>query len=440
MKRFDCVKLISFASLFAVALALFPSTLHAQWVYVNDNNYSTPNNNTAYGFSNSGTALTAIAGEPPLGWRTKGTSVVHTDALKDQALYQFSPTDACLFVSEPLASSGDPNGDIAAFFVNTASGKLTLTGRYPTPTGISNFWGIALTTRQTPATLYAGYSNTSSNTLAVWKIANTKCELKFKYQKAVTPLNGGTITGMAEAPNGTTLVVAYVDGSIQSFHTPPGYTINSVGSCAVAVDSTGFLDGNNGLPDGVDITADSSYAILGDVTGTSTPHAPTELEVVPIPITCSTVTKDFGGTIMANSTYLGSNIDSTNVWLSPNESFIYTSNNGPNGPQGFTTVAYSEPYALSLASGCTLGFTNPTSLISPGSGFFEPNGIQTASPTGNGSQVYVGEYRTLAPYSAVALLNLDSSGCTQEVSGSPFHDPNGAGGASQLSAWPPRPF
>ncbi len=439
MKRFNLLQLCSLVSLFTVTLALFPSTLQAQWVYVNDNNYASSGSNTAYGFKNSGTALGPIGGEPALGWPSHGTSVVHTDALKDQALYKFSSTEACLFVSEPLPSAGDPHGDIAAFFVNTITGKLTLTARYPTPAGISTQWGIALTTRKTPPTLYAGYSDTGNNKIGVWSIANTKCELKFAHQKAVHPLNGGEITGMAEAPNGHTLVVAYVDGSIQSFNTP-GYTINSAGSCAVAVDSTGFLDGNGGLPDGVDITADSLYAILGDVTGTSTPHGPTELEVVPLPITCSTTTTDFGGTIVASNTYLGSNIDSTNVWLSPNEHFIYATNNGPNTPQGFTTVAYAEPYGLALASGCTSGYANPISLISPGSGFFEPNGIQTRATTGNGAQVYVGEYRTLAPYSAVALLDLDASGCTQEVSGSPFHDPNGAGGASQLSAWPPRPF
>jgi hypothetical protein len=64
MKRFNLRKLCSLVSLFAFPLALFPSTVHAQWVYVNDNNYATTATNTAYGFKNSGTALTAIPGEP----------------------------------------------------------------------------------------------------------------------------------------------------------------------------------------------------------------------------------------------------------------------------------------------------------------------------------------------------------------------------------------
>src|SRR5579863_7100044 len=111
MKPFNLLKLCSLVSLFAFSFALFPSTLQAQWVYVNDNNYTPSGTNTAYGFQNSGTALVPIAGEPALGWRTHGTSIVHTDALKDQALYPFSSTSACLYVSEPLPSAGDPNGD-----------------------------------------------------------------------------------------------------------------------------------------------------------------------------------------------------------------------------------------------------------------------------------------------------------------------------------------
>jgi hypothetical protein len=431
----NSLRLYFVASVFTLTLALFPSALHAQYVYVNDNNFAPANSNTVYGFEYSSGSLVPILGEPTLGWPTSGTSVLHADALKDQAVYSNSAV-TCLYVAEPLPSSAHANGDIAAFSVSPTSGVLTYVGSYGTPATFHTYWGIALTTRFTPATLYAGYSYTGGNHIASWGINPKTCTLTLQHQLAVTPLNGGYIGGMAEAHNGQTLVVAYVDGSIQSFSTPPTGPISP--NCLAALDSTGFIT-QGSMPSGVDITKDSMYAIFGDVSGPY-PHGPTELEVVKLPIACSGVTVDFGGTAVASATSLGSYIDSENVWLSPNQHFIYVTNNGPISPQGFTTVKYTEPYALSLASGCTTGYTNPTTMASLNTGFFEPSGIQTRATTGNGTQVYVADYEASAPSSGVALLNVDVAGCTQEQPGSPFADPNGAGGASQISAVPPRPF
>jgi hypothetical protein len=244
---------------------------------------------------------------------------------------------------------------------------------------------------------------------------------------------------MAESHDYRSLVVAYRDGSIQYFGTAgtaitPGCEINS----------TGFTDGNGGMPSGVDVTKDSKYAIFGDVTGPNPTHGVTELETVPLPMICpGAVTTDYGGGITASGIGLGGFIDSTNVWLSPNEKFIYVTNNGPNAPQGFTTVDYAEPAITGLAGAfpnppCTPLHTNPTGLLSPNGGFFEPNGIQTSLTTGTGARVYVAEYGSPPP-SAVALLKVDASGCTQEAAGSPFADPSIKGG-NQLNAWPPRPF
>jgi hypothetical protein len=98
----------------------------------------------------------------------------------------------------------------------------------------------------------------------------------------------------------------------------------------------------------------------------------TELEVVKLPIICpSPGTTDYGGGITASGIGLGGFIDSTNVWISPDETVIYVTNNGPNAPQGFTTVDFTEPFITGLAGvlpACTLGFTNPTILISPNGG------------------------------------------------------------------------
>ncbi len=434
MKNF--LKLCSLASLFAITLALFPPTLRAQWVYVNDNQQAL-NTNTAWGFENIPiTGLFPIPTEPALGWPTGGTSVSGTDASRDQALYTLGPIP-CLFISEPLRSTtppARPRGDIAAFKVTTGSGVLTFVGRYAPPVGNKGTtFGIGLATGK--GTLDAGY--TTTNTLQAWTIRSNCSLTPVGVPLAVVPLNGGFIDGMAESHDYRSLVVAYRDGSIQYFATA-GTTITP----GCEINSAGFTDGNGGMPSGVDITKDSRYAIFGDVTGLNTPHGLTELEVVKLPIICpSPGTTDYGGGITASGIGLGGFIDSTNVWISPDETVIYVTNNGPNAPQGFTTVDFTEPFITGLAGvlpACTLGFTNPTILISPNGGFIEPNGIQTSVTTGNGTRVYVAEYGSPPP-SAVALLNVDAVGCTQEAAGSPFADPSIKGG-NQLNAWPPRPF
>lgn len=427
MKTF--LKMCSLVSLFTIALALFPPTLHAQYVYLNDN-VSTVNGNRAEGFMNvPANKLLAIAGSP---WASGGTSVISTDALKDQTLYSLAGTAfECLFISEPLASTPFPNGDIAAFLVNTGTGALTYAGSFGSPTSVSG--SIALATGK--GVLYAGYS--SPNTVVVWQISTT-CGLILKNALLVHPLNGGFIDGMAEAHNSGRLVVSYDDGSIQSFKTV-GFGI--VPDCAVAINSTGFTDGNHSEPNGVDITKDSKYAIFGDRVGNNPPHGPTELEVVLLPIGCASITTDYGGSIVASGVNLGGFIDSTNLWLSPNEAYIYVTNNGPNPPQGFTAVSFVEPAIIGLAGiapPCTPLHTNPTTLFVPSGVFFEPNGIQTRATNGTGTRIYVAEYRNPGP-SAVGLLAVDASGCTKEFPLSPFVDLSVLGG-DQLNAVPPRPF
>jgi hypothetical protein len=207
------LRLCSLMTLLAVALALFPPALHAQWVYVNDNQQAF-GTNTAAGFSNAAPAtLTVIPGSP---WPTGGTSFSGTDASRDQALYTVAGL-ACLFISEPLASTGFPNGDIASFKVNTATGVLTFVNRFASPAGNSGTtYGIGLATGK--EVLYSGY--TTSNTIQAWKIDPDHCDLAPAHAPlAVFPLNGGFIDGMAESHDYSTLVVAYRDGSIESFTT-----------------------------------------------------------------------------------------------------------------------------------------------------------------------------------------------------------------------------
>jgi hypothetical protein len=436
------VKLFSLVMLFVVAVALFPPALHAQrWVYVNDNNPAN-GGNTVTGFVNAPlNKLLPIAGSP---WPTGGTGLGNTLAVKNQALYTLGTgtTNACLFISNPAPQgTGFPNGDIAVFNVNTVTGALTAATppRYASYHGFSgNHAGIPLATGG--KALYAAW--TLSNMIEVWAISvNTpfNCTLipstSVHNAVAAIGLHGGFVEGMSEAHNYKDLAVAYGDGSIQAFKTAG----LGIGPACAASNSTGFTDGNLGLPSGVDITQDSKYAIFGDSSATFTNV--TELETEPLPF-CGTVSKDFGGPIGASATNLGPAVDASNVWLSPgantsNGTFIYVANAGSGQ---ITTVNYLEgPDTMALAGiapVCTAGHTNPTALHNSGT-WTRDAGIQTSATTGTGKRIYVAEYGSP---SSVALLQVDASGCTKESAFSPFADLSSINGALSLNAWPARPF
>jgi hypothetical protein len=437
VKRFKAYSVVCW---FASALVFCPVLCAQSYVYLNDNNDHAPNLNTATMFKKTGTGLaTTLAPSGGIPYATGGTgwaggSSFRYSALKNQAAFNVS-AKPCLFISDPGPSTGYASGDIAVFNI-AASGTLTLTGRYAAPaTNLGNLYGIALAGGN--GYLYAAYSH--SKTIATFKATwnGTACILDYLTTISAVGKSGGVVDGMSLSPNFALVVVAYGDGSVQSFKTT---TTGLVPTCALAQNSAGFTDGNGGIPAGVDITADSHYAIFGDANNSNTAVA--ELEVAPIPIPCvsggATVTLDFGGPIVANSTYLGPGIHSKNVWLSPNGLFIYVTNTESHQ---ITTVAYVEPFGLSLATGCTSGHTNPT-LLHPGS-YVKPGEIQTVSPTiGTGSGLYVAEY---GDPSEVALLAVDVAGCTEETTPSPVPDTSSnyvtqVFGSWSLNAWPPRLF
>jgi hypothetical protein len=434
MRKF--FKLCSVVSVFAVAVGLFPSIVQAQYVFVNDNNGNT-GANTVTVFENS--PITTL--NPPNGtpYVTNGSGLAGVStysALKNQASYTLGtpPATSCLLVSDPTSSTGFPNGDIAVFNVTNATGVLTLTSRFATPAGNSGaLYGIGLAAGG--KFLYAAYSH--SHTIAIFTLNwnGSECLLDYIQQISATGFSGGSVEGMSLSANFQHVVVAYGDGSVQSFRAVG----NSLTPDCAPQKSAGFTDGNGGLPAGVDITADSLYAIFGDAN--TSPAAPTEVEVALLPINCrAAVTRDFGGLAHVN-TNLGTGKSSDNVWLSPSEAFIYVTN---NVSKQMTTIGYIEPYTLALVppGNCSAGHHNPTTLHTAGTTYTIPAGIQTSTTTGTGSRLYVAEY---GDPSEVALLGVDAAGCTQEAPASPFTDPqsnftSNAHGSYSLNVHPARPF
>jgi len=310
-----------------------------------------------------------------------------------------SSSAQCVYVSD--ANSGD----IAAMNIQSQ----TLVGNFlgsSNDVGTSN--GIGLVMNQNY--LYAGY--TLSNTIATFAVGSS-CQLTFLGDITVTPLNGGWISGMAL--NGNILVVAYLDGSIQSFNTSNGIPVSNNDEQYTAGYAADYL------ANGVDITQDGHFAIFGD-TATATvvevsdlssgKLSPTMLYVIP----------------QQPSNTIGPAISASTVRLSPDESLLYVGNT----QSSYVTAAFFNKNTGKVSAGCTSPalnlFLNPWSYV---------GSLQTRDTTGTGNVLYVAEFG-----SYIGILTVSSTGtsCTlTESPASPVGDELSPGLIS-IQVFPPRPF
>ncbi|MGA3053363.1 MAG: beta-propeller fold lactonase family protein [Candidatus Korobacteraceae bacterium] len=253
--------------------------------------------------------------------------------------------------------------------------------------GSTNGIGLAVNSNY----LYASF--TASQTIGTFALQQG-CALTFLGDISAVGLQGGSVTGMAV--NGNILVVAYGDGSIQSFSVTGGIPVsnndlqNSTGFSGGSVGSTG-----GSLPSGVDLTQDGRFAIFGDISSTTT------LEV-------SNLT---AGKLARTTVYtVGTRVDAGTVRLSPDESLVYTT----NSESGTVTAAFFNPSTGKITTGC---------VSPPLQGF---NGrpwygsVVARDTTGTGNVLYVAEFGrdyleiNHGPASAIGILTITSNGtsCT----------------------------
>lgn len=304
-----------------------------------------------------------------------------------------SATSACAYLS--LGGSGEVSAvdiqalqDIGNFSAAT------------TDTGIDN--GVGLVNNGTY--LYASFS--TSNTIATFAVL-PGCGLQFLSDISPLGKNQGNVKGMAV--HGNMLVVAYGDGSIESFNVSAGVPASN-GDLQYA---TGFA--TDRYPAGVDITQDGHYAIFGDVSTTTT------VEVSDV--SSGKLTR----TVLYNLASAG---NANNVLLSPDESLLYITNTG----SGQVSAAFFEKTTGKLSPGCTSarlkGFDDTWVFLSS---------PVTAGNSGTGSVLYLAEF---GAFSGIAIMNVTSTGgkCTlTEASQSPVVDPNSTSLLS-IGVYPPRKF
>ena len=305
----------------------------------------------------------------------------------------------CIYVS----NAGSVPGSVSGIVESTMALAGTFGGS-SNDTGGSLGIGLAVGNKA----LYAAF--TGSGTIGVFRL-HPDCTLTLKQDVAALGLIGGSVDGMKV--HGNILVVAYGDGSVSSFNILTGIPISNND----LQQTSGFLQ-YQGLPAGVDISSDGHWAIFGDASKTSRSAL---VEVADIS----------SGKIGVITPYLlGTGLNSNNVWLSPDNTLLYVSNNY----SGQITGAFFNRTTGGIGTMCispvlkNFGFT-----------WVFGTGISTAITSGTGQVIYVGEWGNP---SGIGIVNVSSNGssCTlTESASSPVSDPQ-SGALSSISVFPPRKF
>jgi len=329
---------------------------------------------------------------------------------------------SCVYISDAGSA------DVAAI----SEATLKLVGKFKAGAkDAGTFAGVGLIAN--PSYLYAGFSGTSgeqgTGSIATYKILSG---CKLKYLKSIPAKGLGSGSFGIGAPDGMglhgkILVVAYGDGSIESFNVSHGVPVPN----GDEQNSTG--EANSYYPAGVDISADGKFAIFGDIPVSA---AYTTIEVSNISTGKLTKTKLYGG----SSAGLGTGVNSNDVELSPDESLIYVNNNGyTNGTGGGTvTAVFFNKTTGKVSKGCL----SPV-LKGYGSEWFNGSGVALANnASGTGSQVYIAETAFSGTASWIGVVDISSTGktCSLKESADSFVLDGQTGNLESIASWPPRAF
>jgi hypothetical protein len=395
-------KLIAAAAIILAGVAAFapaPDASDAHFVIVNDNDISGDNFGAVLKLSGTkkNPVLNQVASlsthQPSEG-----------DGPYPQVQVVRSATNICIF----LASS-------------ESKGNAVTSWKYPGPVYVGNYTdgnvqdslaegtGIVVADGYVFA-FYNGYM--SASYIAPWQIG-PGCTLTLlgTYDIPYPVFN------MAATPSGNALVVSYdVNYEVDSF---------AIGGNGALTERGPYEEFNAEAAWGLDITADSKVAIF-DMQGFGPPYDDNETEINTFAINADGslgVQGNFGADGSLGSAHSGGW-----VRLSPDQRFLFVSSETNVTTLNFTEIPLSMSY-----SGCLTDLRVPN-----GEPTLNAGTMATVGMAGAGTGIYVAETFDL---STIALLSVNpNTGCTSEVTSSPFplSDPNAA--LWSLVAWPPRPF
>lgn len=320
-----------------------------------------------------------------------------------------SITAPCIYVSDSgsndIASMSLQNQQLVGNFLGSQNDN-----------GSANGIGLAVNSNY----LYASF--TSSQTIATFSVQGG-CGLTFLGDISAVGLQGGSVAGMAV--NSKIMVVAYGDGSIQSFNVAGGIPVsNNDLQNSTAFTTNGLSGSGTALPSGVDITKDGHFAVFGDIG----PFVTLE-------------TSDLSGGKLAKTVSHQypplTGEDAGTVRLSPDQSLLYVT----NSESGTVMAFFFNPSTASVTKGCT----SPVLQGFNGRPWY--GSVVARDTTGTGNVLYVAEFGrdyleiNHGPASAIGILTITSNktSCTlTETSSSPVQV--SFPGALSLGVYPPRPF
>jgi hypothetical protein len=381
-----------FGFILALVALLFITTVLTQaatnYVITNDDNQY-PNGNSASIYSiGSGGALNLITTIPTGGYGRGGGyyAAGRVNVLR-------SKTQNCAYIGDAVGPNNSRPGDVASIDMST----LKLVGTYPgTALDSGALWGIGLAENPAGTFLFAAYS--TSGTIATYAQA-ADCVLKYRSEVITIGANVGSVDGMRVTPNGKYLIVAYSDASIGS------YAINPKTGVLTLV--ARYLVGDSALASSVDITADGKWALFG----TNSFGTGGEVEVAPI---------HADGALGTTFGYIpiGQGENSSNAWLSPDQTLIYISDNSSGQ---ITAVPFDAKTGLiNKSAACTSAV-----LKNFNSTWQALGSVTTRGLTKLGSPLYAGEWSYTNP-GGIAIVDVSVKGgaCTlTETADSPVADP-----------------
>jgi hypothetical protein len=412
---------LSTVALLAVVVALCASGAYAAqrpavgpYLVTNDDvfNSTTPSNTATVYKIGGGGSLTLVTTISTGGGGSGGGLFA---AARVNVLH--SKTQACTFVgdSNPSVTTTNNAPDVAGINLATLKRSGTFPGSATNDSGQNGGVGLADAGNYIIASFTGNAFSSPAvpGSLATYRILSG-CKLKYVGSIPATGTTGsGYANGSKVTPNGKTLIVAFVDGSIGS------YSISATGKLKLVSQETSSA---GAFPEGVDVTADGKWAIFGDASGIP------EADVAPIKA---------GGVLgpTVNYKYLDQGANSNNVLLSPDESVLYVSNNstGSIGAVPFNKATGVLDPTKSCSSGVLKNFDGT---------WFDLGGLAFSSTTGKGGVIYAAELGFPSGIAAVKYSKVkgeDEPCDLNEQSSSPVADP-ASNGLLSIGAYPPRPF
>jgi len=378
----------------AAVTAILSHSASAQYVITNDSQPFSGNSTSVFKVVGSGLSFVTTISTGGVGrsstFASPGINITRTS------------NSACLYIADAGSSKTYPNGDIAAI-----NQSLNVVGNFvgsSTDSGTDKGIGLATSKK---GFLYAAYS--TSQTIGTFKI-NSNCSLTFIGDTPAVGIRNGGPDGIRVDPTGNILVVTFNEGTIASYNVSSGLAVSNGDAQLSTCNLTIGTD-----PSGVDLTADSKFAIFGQFSN----H--TDVDVSPI----------VGGKLTTTACYpnVGTGGSSDNVWLSPDETLLYIANT----LSGQVTAAKFNKNTGAVLPGSTSAALK-NYLIT----WFSLGRVATLKTTGNGSAIFVAESGA-GLTSSIGILKVNANGTLTEIPSSPV-TVSGSPFLSSIAAYPLRPF